>query len=411
MLLKTRILGIGLIFGGLLGGLLLLEITIRLFLPAPDILFEYYGDTYVCSPSTGWAGRPNYQGLISREEYKHPVQFNAMGMYDTDHPQQKPDNVFRILWTGDSFAQTLQVDEAQTAHQQLEDLLNERLGTPDRIFEVISSGVIGWGTGQELMHYREQGQKFQPDLILNLFFMGNDVNDNLPGHALTIEGFNCFAPYFPICDDTLDPEPWYYIPGIDPAWQSCSVLTKGLTTSLGYLQRNSHLFAQLEPLLLNLKERRTYGKEFGLSFAALYLPEESTEVQYGWQVTEGLLSQFDKEAKTNGSDFTVAIVGPREVVWLSQLTEEQLQQFYQETPDFANSDINRPNQRLSTYLSRQNIPVLDLQQPMVESIAQTGAELYLPIDRHWTVAGNRVVAELIFEWLTKDNLLLSQDDE
>ncbi len=63
------------------------------------------------------------------------------------------------------------------------------------------------------------------------------------------------------------------------------------------------------------------------------------------------------------------------------------------------------------YLRGQNISALDLQQPMVDYIAQTGAELYLPIDRHWTVDGNRVVAELIFEWLTKDDLLMSQDDQ
>ncbi len=42
---------------------------------------------------------------------------------------------------------------------------------------------------------------------------------------------------------------------------------------------------------------------------------------------------------------------------------------------------------------------------MVDYMAQTSAELYLSIDRHWTVDGNRVVAELMFEWLVGQTLL------
>lgn len=385
-------------------GLIVLELALRL-LPPPESLFTNYGDTYICSSSVGWLGRPNYRGMLTREEYSHPIRFNAQGMYDTDHPLEKADNVFRILWMGDSFAQALQVDETQTAHQQLENLLNEQLGSPDRAFEVISTGVIGWSTGQELVYYREQGRLYRPDLVVLLFFIGNDVNDNLPGHALTIDGFNCFAPYFPVCNGKLDPQPWAYIPGLDPAWGSCSPARKWLAAGLGPVQRNSYLFARIEPLLLSLKKRRSYGQGFGLPFAALYLAQESEEVRYGWQVTDGLLAQFNRETRADGAKFAVAMVGPREVVWLSQLTPAQLQTFYQSSPIFVDAGINRPNEALATFLESQNIPVLDLQQPMIDYIAATGAQLYLPIDRHWTVDGNRLVAELMFDWLAQNNLV------
>lgn len=408
--MKSRILPqLVLILGGLFGGLMILELAVRL-IPPNASLFTDYGDTYVCSSTVGWLGRPDYQGRIEREEYSHPIRFNSMGMYDTNHSLKKDDGVFRILWVGDSFAQTLQVDEPQTAHQQLEDLLNEHLGGSGHSFEIINTGVIGWSTGQELLYYREQGKLYQPDLVLLLFFMGNDVNDNLPGHALTVDGFNCFSPYFPVCDNgSLDPEPWYYIPGLDPAWGSCSSAQKWLTSGLSWVQQNSYLFARIEPLLLSLKTRRTYGQDFGLPFAALYLPEESEEVRYGWQVADGLLAQFNKEVKADGADFVVAMIGPREVIWISQLTETQLQSFYQSDPAFIEAEINRPNERLATFLQNQNIPVLDLQQPMIDYIAATGADLYLPIDRHWTVEGNRVAAELIFEWLVKHDLVKGDD--
>lgn len=390
---------------GIAVALLSLELAARL-LPLPESLFTNYGDTYVCSPTLGWLGRPNYRGVITREEYSHPIQFNAAGMYDSDHSRPKPENTFRILWMGDSFAQTLQVDESQTAHQQLENLLNQRLGRPERKFEVISAGVIGWSTGQELLYYRQMGRRYQPDLALLLFFMGNDVEDNLPGHALTINGFNCFAPYFPVCQNgQLDSQPWYYIPGVEPAWEECPAAKKWLTGSLSWVQQNSQLFARLEPLLLSRVERRTYGQEFGLPFAALYLPQESAEVRYGWQVAEELLSQFNREAAADGADFGVAIIGPEEVIWLSQLSDTQLQSFRQSDPILAQAEIDRPNRRLKNFLQGQSIPVVDLQQPMIDYIAATGAQLYLPIDRHWTAEGNRLAAELIFEWLVENELV------
>lgn len=392
-----------LLFGGL-AGLAILEIGLR-FLPPPPVTFESYGDTYTCSPTLGWRGRANYQGVITRSEYSHPIRFNAQGMYDTDHTFEKPDHVFRILWVGDSFAQALQVAETETAHQQLENLLNERLGSPTQQFEVVSAGVIGWGNGQELVYYREEGRQYDPDLVLLLFFMGNDVNDNLPGHALTIDGFNCFAPYFPVCDNKPDPQSWDHIPGIEPAWEQCSPFRRRIAAGLSFFQQNTYLFARIEPLLLARTERRTYGQEFGLPFAALYLPEESAEVSYGWQVTEGILNHFNQAVQADDGRFGMVTIGPREVIWLSQLDEGQRQSFYQSDPAFRTAAIDRPNRRLADFLTIQDIPHLDLQPAMIDYIAQTGAPLYLPIDRHWTVEGNRLAAEFIFTWLLDHNLV------
>ena len=62
------------------------------------------------------------------------------------------------------------MEEEQTADKQLDNLLTERLGTPELSFEVINTAMMGWGTGQQLIHYREVGHSYEPDLVILLFF-------------------------------------------------------------------------------------------------------------------------------------------------------------------------------------------------------------------------------------------------
>ncbi len=402
--LQRVCLGIILILGGIMLGVIILELGLRL-LPLTRERTSTSDDTYVCSSTIGWTGRPNYQTFYVKDEFAHPLQRNAKGMYDTDHSIEKADDTFRILLVGDSFTEALQVDEPQTAHQVLENLLNERLGTDTKSYEVLSMGVSGWGTGQQLLYYREEGHLYNPDLVVMLFFIGNDLIENLPGYAFTIDGFNCFTPYFSVCDGQLDPEPWDHIPGLDPAWGSCSSTYKWFTGSLGKLRYNSYLVAALDPLLISLKERRVFGNEFTVSYIALYLPQENEETNYSWQVAEGLLAQFNREVAADGRRFAVAFFGPREVVWLSQFDEGQLSMLLQSDPHLREAEIDRPNRRLSNFFADQNIPSLDLQPIIIDHMAQTKTELYWAIDRHWTAEGNEVVAEALFQWLVDNNLL------
>jgi len=406
--LQTVGVRLALIFGGVIFACAFMEIGARLFLPPADAKFRNLSEHLVCAAPTGWVGRPNFEGVRTvptQPDNPQTIRFNSRGFHDTEHLLEKPENLFRILWVGDSFSMAAQVEEPLSAHQQLENLLNERLGSPDRKFEVVSNAVGAWGTAQQLVYYRENGQLYQPDLVLLLFFVGNDVEENLPGHALTLDGYNCFAPYFPLCNGALDTEPWYYIPGLEPAWNSCSTAYKWVTHGLSYIQQNSYLFAQIEPLLLSLKERRMYGQEFGWPYGALYLPEESEELRYGWQVTGALLKQFNREVRANGSDFAMAIIGTQEIVWISQFNEGQLQQFYDTNPLLVDARFDQPHQRLLAILHGQHIPVLDLQPPMIEYTTRSGVQLYFPHDRHWTVEGNRYTAELLAEWLIENKLV------
>ena len=177
---KQIIIGISLSLISICIVLSLLEIGVRL-LPPP-----YRGDAgplFACHPTLGWTGRPNFSGEFKNDLFQQMLQFNSLGMHDTEHSLTKPPDTFRILMLGDSFVHAVQVDEAATAHQLLEDKLNQTEPSTGDHVEIISAGVTNWGTNQQLVFYREQGRRFSPDMVLLMIYLGNDLLDNLPGNG------------------------------------------------------------------------------------------------------------------------------------------------------------------------------------------------------------------------------------
>jgi hypothetical protein len=396
---RQLITGLLLALGSSCIALFVLEGTARL-LPPP-----YQADTgeiYACHPTLGWTGRPNYHGIIDDPNFRQELNFNSLGMHDTDHPLQKPADTYRIMLLGDSFVHAIQVAETETAHQVLEDRLNEQARPGDPHYEVISSGVVNWGTNQELIYYREQGRRFQPDLVLLMFYLGNDFQDNLPGNVLTIGGINCYAPYLAVCAGELQPQPLYYAPGLTRLENRCLPIQRPLISNLGKLYRFSRLYQRIEPLLVANRPRQEFGRAFPRSLAALYLPEEEPELSQAWQITLATLAQLQQEVEADGTQFAVGLISPEIIIQLGVLSTAEQEVFLRDNPLFANAQIDQPNRRLAEFMTRQHIPFIDLTGPMTEHLAANKTPLYLLGEGHWTVEGNRVAAETIEQWLTKN---------
>lgn len=106
------------------------------------------------SPLIAWTDAvmtTNSDGLVERFEY----------------PVPKPEDVFRIVSLGDSFAQGLGVDTDDNYSERLEDMLNQRfICNGVRKFEVINLGVAGYDIQYSVERYRIKGIKYDPDLVL-----------------------------------------------------------------------------------------------------------------------------------------------------------------------------------------------------------------------------------------------------
>ncbi len=379
---------------GILAALVLLEIGAR-FLPPP------FDDTTnaaeSCWQPAGWRGNPNFKTTIDTEGYVHNLALNGKGMHDTEHPVAKPENTFRVLMLGDSFVHAIQVRENETAHQVLENLLNSGDSTTD--FEVISAGVSGWGTGQQLLYYREEGKQYQPDMVLLMMFIDNDFKDNLPGRGITVDGVNCYTPYFVLNSDTLEPSPWLYAPGLTPAVGQGSALKKVGNNLLGWLYRHSALYAQIEPILPR------YQPEF--SMLDYYIGNNET-FDYAQNLTYALIDQLQQEVQDDGAAFGVVLISPTSLIEFNQMSAKEREAVYERIPALKRADEIAPvNQTIAATLTANNTPTLDLLPVFLQHINQTGEALHFQQDKHWTTAGNRVAAETIYNWLV-DNELLSQ---
>ncbi|MEO1994439.1 MAG: hypothetical protein ABGZ17_04110, partial [Planctomycetaceae bacterium] len=58
------------------------------------------------------------------------------------------------------------------------EVLEPRLEGQQVAWQVINTGVSGWGTDQELLFLEHEGFKYQPDIVVLTFFIGNDPDNN-----------------------------------------------------------------------------------------------------------------------------------------------------------------------------------------------------------------------------------------
>jgi lysophospholipase L1-like esterase len=131
----------------------------------------FYGfDDY--HPRLGWTLRPGLRGF--RQFPGSTVSSNSRGARGpAEHEPGEHPGRARIVALGDSFTFGEGVDDGEAYPQRLQELLGG--GT-----EVVNLGVHGYGHDQMLIRLREEGLRYQPDLVL-LGFYADDAARNLLG--------------------------------------------------------------------------------------------------------------------------------------------------------------------------------------------------------------------------------------
>lgn len=106
----------------------------------------------------GWSLRPLAVGFSSRTGRAIEYRINSKGLRDAETPYRKPAGTFRIVLVGTSKAFGAGVPLSKHYSILLEGLFKN--------VEVINLSVGGFGVDQQLLYLREEGFRYEPDLVL-----------------------------------------------------------------------------------------------------------------------------------------------------------------------------------------------------------------------------------------------------
>ena len=380
----------------------LCEIGLRLFYPAgsqPKINdFD---------PLLGHRMKPNVDlvHVWPAHENVSTIRTNSAGFRGPELPGTKRAGEFRILLLGDSYTFGFGVGDEDTFAHRLQEMIDSRAGVAGRV-SVINAGVSAYGTAQQLLLYESAHARFEPDLVVLNFFVGNDVQENLCLAVPRLRPHRRF-PCFGVEDEALTG------PELPVAPRRGRPRSPTLKERAAAWLESSHLYQMAfqraigivtsNPALLALLHRLGWqaGPDYLPHVVAGWYQEQYSE--RGWLLTRLLLRRLHRQVSQDGARLMVTIIPSRiqiipELLELSRL-------FYPGARDveafFADQD--KPQRLLSTFLAAEGIPSLDL-LPVMRADGR-GDALYYPVAAHWNEQGHQLAATALLGFMEREALL------
>lgn len=392
-------------------------------------------------PIFGWSLRPNRNIFVRQPDYAVKVKTNSKGLRDVEHEYQPAPGVFRIVVLGDSFMEAYQVELEESLPRRLQRALKER-----RV-EVINMGVGGYGTIQELLVLKEEGLKYQPDLVILAFLPTNDIRNN----SLELERAlwqsakdKVFGrPYARINQSSGQLE--FSMPDFARMRRWAETM-RNKEENKGYLRRTAigsqlrHLRKRLmtppiDPCTANdrgrspipgrntlepridrarINNRRTgpsadpnilFGPllaDFDCQSGANRFSSEEYQRMWNesWRITQSAILQMRTLARRHDAKFMLLVV-PSTV----QVDESYRQAVLAEFPTL-DLDLTKPNRKLAAFSADHNMPALDLLPAFRTAHQEEKARLYHQLsDRHWNADGHAKAASELVPFLDEKKLI------
>jgi len=335
----------------------------------------------VADPVVGKRFLPGFASRVYVPECDCEVElrFDRDGLRGPDRAFEKPPGVKRIALVGDSMVAAVATADERTLARDLERRL--RASRPDATWEVLNAGVSSSSTGSELALYREVLARYSPDLVVLVFWVGNDLADN--SLALTR------APrlYFDLDrDGRLQQLPFAFHPSPVAEW----------------LDRNSRLYVW-QKSALRLARARLRARGGALDPVELVFARPEPEAAaHAWAITGALLRAFQEETAARGTEL-VLVAAPAPVQVYDDLWAELAERAARaETP----LGREHPDERLRELCRDAGIAFLAL-APAFQAAAphrdstRPEERLYYEGRFHWNDAGNALAAARVHEFLAE----------
>lgn len=370
---------------GLTLPILVLELTFRLLGPIVPGNYET-GVWAEGHPVVGHFHIPGATAWVREPEFTTYLRFNRFGLRGAEIAEQKAPGTRRVLLLGDSFLEAKQVEEAETVAARLAGLLDAPVSGA---VEVLNAGVFDWSQVHEHLYLQHAGPTLQPDLVIQFFYVGNDLGDVWPrsrGELRELE-----RPVATVDDDgNLEL----------PKWRRRAPDT--LETLLNAISRRSTAVRAFETGVvdkLRYAERGGHGVE-GQMMEVFRFKETAPEAR-AWKTVEAMLLATRAESERLGARYALVIVPGK---WQVHREDWDALLAARGEPDDDRWVLRGPNRRLKELAESHGIPVLDLLPPLRQA-AETGQRLYFPVDIHWSSAGHAVAARAVADFLAASEIV------
>lgn len=354
------------------------EIALRLVgfsFPQPYFPDEHCGSRLV----------PGFRGWWSKEGAAQ-IQVNSFGFRDREHELRKPQGTIRVAVLGDSYIEAFQVPQSAMFGSVLERELNAKAADAgiEQSFEVLSFGVSGYSTAQELLALRHHVWQFEPDIVLLAFLPSNDIR----GNSRELEPQQV-RPFINIVDGQL-------VTDVSFRKHPAFLYAKKPSTMLKRDIVNASRVVQLIQKVRYRDEESDAGKaaesaeEIGLDDHCFVEPTDS-RWQSAWQVTEGLLEHFHREISERDCQFAVAVV----TAGLQVDPDPAVRRAYAKR--LGVEDLGYADRRIAELGERRGFPTILLSEPLGDFAERTGRFVHgfpntAPGQGHWNEDGHREAA-------------------
>jgi len=264
---------------------------------------------------------PDYEGDFFVEEIQEHVRlrFNRDGFRGEDRPVGKQPGTIRVALMGDSMIAGLALVEEKLLTSHLQQTLNAN--RPDVNWEVMNFGVSGASTAQQIALYREVVSKYEPDIVLSTFFVGNDLSDNSKRFS-------------------SNPRIYFDFDRDDNFYQLPYSVSRSKVSH--WLNRNSRFYVwQKRATQLARRSVRKSSRRSGAT-NWVYSKVDSDDSKHAWRVTAKAVETLRDEVTEHGKTFAVVVM-PEAAQVYNELFEEVLVASGDMQQDL---DVDQPDNRL-----------------------------------------------------------------
>ena len=310
--------------------------------------------------------------VIEHSEYTFTLDTSHLVFGEVGFRDDGIDGQPYAVAVGDSFVMGWGVELEETWVE----LLEARTGR-----DIANMGVMGSGTRKETSVLTTYGLTLQPELVLYGFFP-NDVEDQ----AWQIEVVEAGATEDPLglLQGQMEQQhPFYRI--------------------RSFLSHNSYLYRLLGYLYYASQgEVCTYrdgqlNYTFDIAGWRRRLDFDDPSIAEAMEAVLQDLEEAYRATQESGAEFVLLIFPAKEQIYLDIITQHCAHSL---PPD----QFDPLMQRLDSFCQSEGIRCVDLGEAMLAAGAAT-RQIYYSMDGHWNAEGNRLAADLIYEYLEESGLL------